>query len=159
MEIMQRMKSGLGYAWAALCFVVILATFLGMGFWERALARGTAIHVTPRFSGGEVLRTIDHGSYRTLLHRPVFDGLIGERSGGFVQIDWVPREKQTLPPIVEEDFDINGDASIEISVRIDTTSGRIQLLPKAPWVLDPEPLIAVDSERILRVRLRNPRAQ
>jgi hypothetical protein len=152
----QRLKSVFGYAWAGLCLLVVLAMFLGLGFWERSLASGTGIHVSARFSGGEVVRSIDHGSYRTLLHRPVFDGLVGERAEGFVQIDWVPVENQLLPPTVVEDLDIDGDASIEVNVQINTASGQVRLTGKAPWVLGPEPLIVADSERILRLRLQNP---
>lgn len=111
---------------------------------------------SPRFTGGEVARSIDHGSYRTVLHRPVFDGLVGERADGFVQIDWVPVEKQSLPSAIVEDLDINGDGSSEVSVRIDTASGHVRLARKAPWVLDPEPVISIDSERILRLGLQNP---
>jgi hypothetical protein len=156
MKIIQKLKSGLGYTWAVLCLVLVLATFIGLGFWEHMLTKETGIRVSPRFSGGEVRQTIDHGFYRTVLHRLVFDGLVGERAEGFVQIDWVPQEKRSLPTTLEEDFDIDGDASTDITVRLDTAAGRAQLLRKAAWVLGPEPLIAADSERILRVRLRNP---
>jgi len=156
MNMIQKLKSGLGHIWALLCFALVLATFIGLGFWEHTLAKGTGIHVSPRFSGGEVRQTIDHVFYRTMLHRVVFDGLLSDRAEGFVQIDWVPREKHSLPAILEEDLDIDGDASPDITVRLDTAAARVQLLRKQPWVLDPEPLIAAGSERILRVRLRNP---
>ncbi len=156
MKIIQKLKAGLGYTWAALCLVLVLATFVGLGSWERALAKRTGLHVSPRFSGGEVQQTIDHGSYKTLLHRPVFDGLVSERDEGFVQIDWFPRERQSLPAVLEEDFDIDGDGASEIGIHLDTAAGEAKTLGQAPWVLGLDPLIAVDSERILRVRLRNP---
>jgi hypothetical protein len=123
---------------------------------ERILAKRTGIHVTPVFSGGEVRQTSDHRVYRTSVHRMVFDGLISERAEGFVQIDWTPKEKQALPPILEEDFDIDGDFLVEFSVRVDTNVGSVHVIRKAPWVLGAEPLIAIDSEKILRVRLQNP---
>jgi hypothetical protein len=156
MSAMQKLKAGAGYAWAGLCLLIILATFIGLSSWEQILAKSTGIHVSPVFSGGEVQKTIDHGSYRTLLRRPVFDGLIGERTNGFVQIDWVPDEKQPLPALIEESLDIDSDGAIEMEVRIEPASGRVQLGPKAPWVLNPEPLISAGPERILRVALRNP---
>jgi hypothetical protein len=157
MKVIEGLKSGFGYTWAALCIVVVLATFLGLGFWERTLAKGTGIHVSPRFSGGEVRQIIDHDTYQTKLHRLVFDGLVSDRAEGFVQIDWVPRENQSLPAIVEEEFDIDGDGSIEIRVRVDMVAGKAELLRQVPWVLGIDQLIAADSERILRVQLRNPR--
>jgi hypothetical protein len=155
MTILQKLGSGVGYTWAALCLLIVLATFMGLSFWEQTLAKGTGIHVSARFSGGEVLQTIDHGFYRTLRHRPVFDGLLSDRAEGFVQIDWVPSEKQPLPSIVKEDLDIDGDGRIDLSVEVETSSGKVQLIRNAPWVLGPEPLISADSERILRVRLQN----
>jgi hypothetical protein len=157
MNIIRNLKSGFGYTWAALCLLLILATFFGLNALTYLLAVGTGIHVSPHFSGGEVRQTIDHGSYKTLLHRIVFDGLVSERSKGFVQIDWVPQDKQSLPAAFEEDLDIDGDGAVEIGVRVEPAMGRAELLRKAPWVLGTEPLISADSERILRVRLRNPR--
>jgi hypothetical protein len=157
MKVIEGLKSGLGYTWAALCIVIVLATFVGFGFWERTLAEGTGIHVSPRFSGGEVRQVTEHNTYQTRLHRLVFDGLVSERAAGFVQIDWVPREKQSLPATVEGEFDIDGDGSIEIRVRVDMVAGKAELLRRAPWVLGADPLITADSERILRIQLRNPR--
>jgi hypothetical protein len=159
MKAIAMLKSGLGYTWAALCIVIVLATFIGMNFWQQSLAEGAGIHVSARFSGGEVRQVIDHGAYETKLHRLVFDGLITDRAEGFVQIDWVPREHQSLPSMIEEDFDIDGDGSNEIGVRVDMIGGKAELLRQASWVIGVDPMIAVDSERILRVRLRNPRSQ
>ena len=156
MNIIQKLKPGFGYTWAILCFIIVLATFLGLNYWERTLAQDTGIHISPHFSGGEVRQTIDHGSYKTILHRIVFDGLRRERSEGFVQIDWVPNDKQALPSSLEKNFDIDGDGSIEIGVYLDTAAQKAELRRRATWVLGLEPLIAADSERILRVRLRNP---
>jgi hypothetical protein len=156
MNLLQTLKSGIGYVWAAACLAVILTTFVGLNFWTKSLADGTGLHISARYSGGEIRQTVDHGSYRTLLHRIVFDGLVGERSRGFVQLDWVPREKETLPAIMEEDLDIDGDGSAEIGVRIDTVAGKAELQHRTHWVLGLEPLITSGSERILRVQLRNP---
>jgi hypothetical protein len=154
MKLLKGIKTGAGYIWAVFCLVIVLATFVGLGFWSKTLATETGIHVSPRFTGGEVRTTIDHGAYRTLLHRPVFDGLMGERRDGFVQIDWVPQQKNSLPPALEEAFDIDGNGSEDCIVRLE--GGKAVLLSHAPWVLDCEPVVDVDSEQILRLRLRNP---
>ena len=157
MKIIDRLIAGFGYTWAAICLVAVLATFIGLNFWAQTLASGTGIHISPRFSGGEVRETVDHGNYKTLLHRLVFDGLLSERSEGFVQIDWVPQEKGLLPSVLEEEFDIDGNGASEIKVRHDTVNAKAELLRQEPWVLGLDPVISADSERILRVRLRNPR--
>ena len=156
MKAIEIIKSGLGYTWAALCLVMVLATFIGMNFWANTLAQGTGIQVSPHYTGGEVRRSVDHGQYLTLLRRPVFDGLLGETSEGFVQIDWVPKDQQSLPTLIEEEFDIDGDGTGEFSIRLDTVAARADLIKKKPWVLSTDSVIAVDKEQILRVRLRNP---
>jgi hypothetical protein len=157
MKAIEIIKSGLGYTWAALCLVIVLATFIGMNFWANTLARGTGIQVSPRYLGGEVRQSVDHGQYLTLLRRPVFDGLLGERSEGFVQIDWGPKDQQSLPALIEEEFDIDGDGTGEFGIRLDTVAARADLTKKKPWVLSADSVITVDKELILRVRLRNPR--
>jgi len=128
-----------------------------LDFWSQTLSQGAGIRVSPRFTGGEVRLSTDHGSFLTLLHRPVFDGLLAERGDGFVQIDWVPKENQLLPALIEERFDLDGDGSSEFGIRLDTVAARATLLDKVPWVLGADSVIAVDGERILRVRLQNPR--
>ena len=156
MKAIELLKAGLGYTWAALCLVIVLATFVGLNFWSRSLANGTGIQVSPRFTGGEIRRSTDHGQYQTRIHRPVFDGLLGERNEGFVQIDWVPNKNQSLPVLIEEEFDIDGDGTSEFRIRLDTVAARAELLENKPWVLSAGSVITADVERILRVSLRNP---
>ncbi len=157
MNAVERLKTSVGTAWAVLCFLIVPATFVGLGFWSRTLANGTGIQVSPRFTGGEVRLSTDHGSYQTRLHRPVFDGLLGERRDGFVQIDWVPNNGQPLPALIEEEFDIEGDGIVEFRIRLDTTTPKADLFAKKAWVLSADAVITADKERILRVRLRHPR--
>jgi hypothetical protein len=157
MNMITKLKSIIGYGWASLCLIVVLATFIGLNFWAKTLAKDTGIQISPHFSGGEVRQTVDHGSYKTLFHRMVFDGLVSERSKGFVQIDWVPQEEQQLPAAIEEALDIDGDGSSDISIHVDTLDGKARMLRQAPYVIGLEPLIAAGPERILCVQLRNPR--
>jgi len=156
MKAIEVFRTILGYAWAALCLVIVLATFIGLNFWSRSLADGTGIQVSPRYTGGQIQHSTDHGSYQTRLHRPVFDGLLGERSQGFVQIDWVPVENQSLPALIEEEFDIDGDGTSEFRIRLDTVAAKAELQINKPWVLSADNIIQADNEQILRVRLRNP---
>ena len=86
---MKRLFSFLGYTWAAIALPMVLATFVGNNFWAAKLASSTGVTISPWFSGGEVARTIDHGTYQTQIHRPVFEGLFREKKKGFVQVDFV----------------------------------------------------------------------
>ncbi len=68
---------------------------------------------------------IDHGTYNTFVHRPVFDGLVGERSEGFVQVDWKPAEG--LPAVITESLALaDGE---RISIKLDTATGSATLAP------------------------------
>lgn len=70
----------------------------------------------------------------------------------------MPAGQQSLPGTIEEDFDIEGDGAVKISLWADAASGKAEFLHEASWVLGPEPLISADGERILRVRFRIPAA-
>jgi hypothetical protein len=157
MKALEIIKSVLGYTWAVLCLIIVLATFIGLNLWTDSLASGTGIQVSPQYTGGEVRQSTDHGQYLTLVRRPVFDGLLGERRKGFVQIDWVPKDQQALPALIDEEFDIDADGNAEFGIHLDTASASVDLIKKQPWILGADPVIAIDNELILRVRLQNPR--
>ena len=82
---MKTLRSILGYGAAALSILIMVATFPSIGILGEPLIRATGLTLSPNYTGGEVMRTIDHGTYQTQIHRPVFDDtLIGERKRGFV---------------------------------------------------------------------------
>ena len=116
----------LGYAWAVLCTGVALATFMGNAYFGRALAIATGVTVSPWFSGGEVRRVIDHEGYRTLIHRPVFDGLVGDRASGFIQVNW--QGATDMPQQIKEEVDYNDDGQPDFIIRVDTLTGKADLV-------------------------------
>ena len=122
---MNKLKGFLGYTWAFLSIFTILATFVGYDSFPRKLASATGITVSPRFTGGEIVRTIDHGAYKTHIHRPVFDGLIGEREKGFIQLNWEPFVG--LPPVIQEKIDYDGDHREDFLLTLDTKTGGTSL--------------------------------
>jgi hypothetical protein len=80
------------------------------------------------------LKTVDHGSYKTTLHRPVFDALIGQAREGFIQVNWEPASG--LPPIIREGFDYNQDGKDDFAVTLNTATGETMLTKSSPDVLD-----------------------
>jgi len=115
---MQKLRSIFGYSVAVIAIPVILATFIGMNFWSEKLVDVTGLTITPWFNGGEVVRTIEHGEYRTLIHREVFDGLIKEKNVGFVQLDWEPINK--VPSQLVEEIDYDNDGTIDFKIEFYT---------------------------------------
>ena len=153
---MQKVKSILGYSWSALALPVILATFVGMHSWTEKLAQVTQVKVSPWFTGGEVVRTLPHEGYVTRIHRPVFDGLLGERRSGFVQVDWVaPKFSTGLPAQIAEEIDWDGDGRADFSIQLDTTTDAAVLSPLSPRVTGSEKVIRLERQRTVRVLLEN----
>jgi hypothetical protein len=118
---MKILKSFLGYTWASLAILVVFVTFVGSEPLSRVFASATGITVSPRITGGKVIQTVEHGTYRTMVYRPVFDGLLGERSAGFVQVEWEPQG--VLPPVLEEKIELRKERGIAFVVRLDTRTG------------------------------------
>lgn len=133
---MQKLKTILGYGWAALMVPLVLATFIGMNDWATTLVRATGVTINPHYNGGEVVATVDHGAYQAKLHRAVFDGLLSDRAEGFIQIDWAPVAKDgRLPDAIEEPVDFDRDGRFDFTVRLDTKSNRATVADASGKVL------------------------
>ncbi len=146
------------YIWALLTLPIILATFMGGDYWARQLVSLTGIKVSPRFTGGEIIQIIEHEQYQTLIHRAVFDGLIGQRSRGFVQIDWQPK-RESLPEKLMEEIDYNQDGAIDVKIQLDSIKNQARLVHKKPYVLGIDSIYPLGPERALRVLLKNDPSQ
>jgi hypothetical protein len=145
----------LGYGWAVLAIPLVLATFLGMQTWPGLLAKSTGVQVSPRMTGGEVARTIAHGSYETRIHRPVFDGLLGPRARGFVQVDWVATPPATaLPDRIAERVDYDADGTADFSVELDVKANHAIVKPLRASVLGFDHVIVLKNGRVLRIDLK-----
>jgi hypothetical protein len=151
---MNRLKTISGYTWAFVCFVIVLATFVGQAYFSRKLVSATGIKVSPRLTGGEIVKVIDHGQYKTLIHRPVFDGLIWERKNGFIQVAWEPITG--LPPVVVEKIDFDRDDKPDFLLTLDTRSGQCSLTAYNASVLSVDRLYKLEKGWAVRVGLRKP---
>jgi len=150
---MSRIKAYLAYGWAFLAAPLVLATFLGMDSLPRGLVAVTGLHVHPIYTGGEVARTLDHGPYETRVHRPVFDGLIGPRSHGFIQIQWCPTDAN-LPDLIAEQIDFDADGTSDFQIRLNTKTNEAGLAAFDGRVLSIEEVVTVGNTRIVRVNLK-----
>jgi len=152
---MQKLKAILGYIWAALLILLALAMLFGIGDWMKLLVSSTGLTVSPWYTGDEVARTVDHDGYETRIHRPVFQALIGERSEGFVQVDWGPLD--ALPAQVDEEVDFDDDGQADFRVALDTESGEATLTSLTEYVLNLSGTYRLDDAWAVRVALKNPR--
>jgi hypothetical protein len=151
---MNRLKSILGHTWAILALPIMLATFMGLDYWAKSLAKITDVKISPWFSGGEIIRTFPRENYMTKLHRPVFDGLFGERKEGFVQVNWMPLG-ENLPPVINEEIDIDGDGTNDFRIQFNTLTNRAYLTDHSDRIIGIEAVYNLGKERAVRVQLRN----
>ena len=152
---MNRLRSVMGYTWSGLAVLVVLVALIGNGYLSRRLAAATGMTVSPWITGGEIAKTSDHGTYRAVVHRPVFDGLVGERSEGFVQVDWEPGSEP--PPVVEERVDFRRERGIDFLLRLDTHAGTATVRDLAGTVIGIDHVYRVDKGWAIRIALRRNR--
>lgn len=142
-----------GYILAVLAVPLVLVTFVGGADLSKLLVAATGLRVSPWYTGGEVVREIDHGAYKTMIHRPVFDGLLWPTAEGFVQVRWWPR--QQFPARLAEDIDYDGDGRADFHVELDTVAGSSTLRADDPRVIGLGETLRVTETWVVRVNLRN----
>jgi hypothetical protein len=152
---MSRIQAFLAYSWAALTGPLLLATFMGMKPLTEGLVAVTGLHVHPIYTGGEETPPISHGQYQTIVHRLVFDGLVGPRDRGFVQIRWQPSDPNQpgLPELIEEPIDFDSDGTADFTIRLNTKTNEARLETSDRRVLSIPEVIPIRDARVVRVNL------
>ena len=153
---MRKLQAFLSYTAASLAPLLMLAVILLLvgGGLDKMIDAATGLTLAPSISGGEVTRTIPHGAYEAQVHRMVFDGLIGRRREGFIQIDWAPLAN--LPGSIDEQIDADADGKPDFRIRVDTAKPESTLTSYAPWVLGLEGTYRRKESLAVRVQLKNP---
>jgi hypothetical protein len=155
---MAKLKSVLGYTVAALSMPILIAT---LAIWAQfdtlpgQLASAAGLKTSANWTGGEVVQTLDHGTYQTEIHRPVFDALIGEHKEGFVQVAWRPPD--ALPARIDEQIDVDADGQADFRIELETATKQASLTPYSPNVMELEGVYDLGETLAIRVRLKNPR--
>ena len=150
---MSKLKAFFGYALAALGLPITLATFMGLGFWANSLVSATGLRVSPWYTGDAVAHTVAHDGYETCIHKPVFMALIGERSEGFVQVDWAPPLR--VPAQMAEDVDYNADGQPDFRVELDTQTAQAKITPYGAHVMGLRGVYKLKDAWAVRVNVKN----
>lgn len=153
---MKRIISKLAYLWALLALPIVLAAFIGNSFWAEKLITLTGLGISPWNTGGEIVQTINHGTYQTTIHRPVFDGLISQRKKGFVQVDW-RADEGTLLEIISEEVDYDRDGTTDFQIQLDTGNNQAEIKPLSPYVIGLWGVYRLQNDRVVRILLKNKR--
>jgi hypothetical protein len=152
---MEKLRAFFGYTIAVLTFPFIVVMLLGgaTGLGD-GIVEAIGLETTAKYTGGEVVRTVDHGAYQTQIHRMVFDALFWERSEGFIQVAWAPFG--ALPARIDEEIDADGDGQADFRVEVDVANKTSTLTPYASWVQDLEGTYRLKDTIAVRVFLKNP---
>jgi hypothetical protein len=155
---MAKLKAVLGYTVAGLSIPIMIAAILP---WTVLIQAGsqfisaTGLITSANWTGGAVVQTLEHGTYRTEVHRPVFDALFGERKEGFVQVAWRPPD--ALPARIDEEIDADADGRADFRIELDTATRQASLTPYSPNVIELQGVYDLGETLAIRVRLKNPR--
>jgi hypothetical protein len=122
---MKKIKLISGIAWAIICLVVIVILFPGLNNFSASAAKLPFMKINPNYTGGDVAKEIVSQGCTLQIRKPVFDGLIGERNHGFVQIDW----KGNVPEKINDTIDFNFDGIPDFTVFIDRKKPETILNP------------------------------
>lgn len=122
---MKKIKIILGISWATLCLVLIIILFPGLNSFSGKVAGLPFMKINPNMTGGAPAREIVSANCTIVVRKPVFDGLIGERKKGFVQIDW----RGELPQVLNDTIDYNSDGINDFTVNIIRETGATVLNP------------------------------
>jgi len=149
---MKHLKSILGYTVAVITIFVALAAFMGNTDLSKVLISKTGLSIAPIYTGGEIVKTIDHDGYQTDIHQAVFPGLISEGKEGFLQIDWIKKTK--IPEEIVEDIDFDSDKQIDFMVNYDTVNNEASIKTNNPRVIDVSGVYRRKNGFTIRVSLK-----
>jgi len=150
-----RVKALFGWAWLALAAAAGVGIVLYSNPLGTALAERAGLKISPHFTGGEIAAAIDHGAYKTVVHRPVFDALFWQWPTGFVQVGWEPAG--ALPGKLREELDVFGSGARGFYVNLDTATGEASYEGQPEWVTAPPKAERLRDSWVIRVRVENPK--
>ena len=113
---MARLRHFFFYGLAFLACPAIAITFIFNKPLAAFFIHASKIEIAPKFTGGKILKVIDHDSYITSIHEPVSKGCCSFSSKRFIQIDWEIKNEGIFPANIHEDL-----PGLEVEIDWDTT--------------------------------------
>jgi hypothetical protein len=127
---MKKIKIIAGITWALAGLILILVLFPGLSSFSASASRLPFMKINPNLTGGDVARQMVSGGCTLDIRKPVFDGLIGKRKNGFVQLDW----RGNVPETIKDTIDYNNDGISDFSVIINRKDSKTELASFNPLV-------------------------
>ena len=151
------LKPWLGCTWVVTAIVIAIAGFSNPGPFMNFFNR--RFQVTENWRGGKINSVKFHEGYRTIVHQPVFEGLLTETGRGFVRIDWASENECRLPDVIVETFDYNNDGKIDFKIRLNTFKNTVVFHSYCgpDLTLSDEKVLVFDKSRSLRINIHKRR--
>jgi hypothetical protein len=144
---MKKFFSFLFHLWALFAFFIVIFGFIMKQKEATYFLKIVSPHVSSRFTGGEILETLERREYTLFIHKPVFEGIISERTSGFIQIDIEPKEN-ILPPIVAEHL-----SGLRALMIVDTKQNSLFILSQNSKIKKEGRLYNLGKSRSVRIGL------
>ena len=122
---MKKIKIIVGISWAFLGLILIIILFPGLNSYSVSVSKLPFMKLNPIYSGGEVAQQIISDKCTLDIRRPVFNGFIGERSNGFVQMDW----RGNVPQLINDSIDYDQDGIKDFCILVDRNNKKTVLKP------------------------------
>jgi hypothetical protein len=122
---MKKIKFIAGITWAFAGLLIIMILFPGLTGFSKSLSHLPFMRINPNYSGGDIAFSDSVPGYRLDIRKPVFDGLLGERKKGFVQLDW----RGKLPEIISDTIDFDRDGKSDFMIAINTMESKTEIKP------------------------------
>jgi len=129
---MKKIKMIAGVMWALAGLLAIIILFPGIPGLSTTLAKAPFMKIHPRYSGGEEMQEIVTDCCTLDVRKPVFNGLIGDRKEGFVQLDW----RGSIPEVIQDTIDYNLDGTADFYITVNTGSREALLTGLSKKVKD-----------------------
>jgi len=129
---MDKIKMTAGMIWALVCLFLMIILYFGLGNFATGLSKLPFMKLNPNTSGGEIAQQIAMDNCTLIIRKAVFDGFIGERKTGFVQIDW----RGDIPGTIHDSIDYDMDNSSDFVIDIIVPDNKVNLVALNPKVRD-----------------------
>ncbi|MBF0546265.1 MAG: hypothetical protein HQM08_17610 [Candidatus Riflebacteria bacterium] len=154
---MKSLKWIFGYVIAAGYIFLTVAYFFLSQKLEIKFINTFPAKLSPKFTGGEVTKMAERGTYKFFLQKPVFDALIGQTSEGFLQIGWTPLK--TLPAAISEDVVLEDGKKPEFHIDVDTKNLKGTITNPGSLIFGEPEIAKLTDSIVARIKMHNPSKQ
>lgn len=147
------LKPWLGYIWVIAAIFVSIIGLINQGSIAEVFIIQRGYQVTENWRGGKVDSVKVHDGYQTIIHQPVFEGLLTKKSHGFIRIDWT--SEQELPAKIVEVVDYNHDGRVDFIIRLNTSNNTVDFhsYHGRNLALMDEKVLVFERSRSLRIKI------